>query len=153
MQKTRIIVIRMKEIIYTAAFIGAGIILLLLLIFILKPHASKQDDQALAKYNAGIYTSSMSLNNTTLNLEVTIDSDRITSIRLVNTDDAVMTMFPLLKPALKDLEEQIIEKQDTTGISLSDDSRYTQTLLISEIDAIIQKALTDPSSSPEETHH
>ena len=99
------------------------------------------------------YTSTLSLNNTALNLEVTIDPDRITSIRLINIDDTVTTMFPLLKPALSDLESQIIEKQGTADIKMSDDSRYTQTLLLNEIDAIINEASINQEATPEPMRH
>ena len=75
MQKTRIVVIRMKEIIYTSIFIGIGILLIILLVFVLKPKTEKQNDQTSARFNAGVYTSTLSLNNTALNLEVTIDPD------------------------------------------------------------------------------
>ena len=153
MQKTRIVVIRMKEIIYTSIFIGIGILLIILLVFVLKPKAEKQIDQTSARFNAGIYTSTLSLNNTALNLEITIDPDRITSIRLVNIDDTVTTMFPLLKPALSDLESQIIEKQGTTDIKMSDDSRYTQTLLLNEIDTLINEASINREATPEPMHH
>lgn len=153
MQKTRIVVIRMKEIIYTSIFIGIGILLIILLVFVLKPKTEKQNDQTSARFNAGVYTSTLSLNNTALNLEVTIDPDRITSIRLINIDDTVTTMFPLLKPALSDLESQIIEKQGTADIKMSDDSRYTQTLLLNEIDTIINEASINQEATPEPMHH
>ncbi|MGI5968924.1 MAG: hypothetical protein ACOX76_04565 [Lachnospiraceae bacterium] len=153
MQKTRIVVIRMKEIIYTSIFIGIGILLIILLVFVLKPKTEKQNDQTSARFNAGVYTSTLSLNNTALNLEVTIDPDRITSIRLINIDDTVTTMFPLLKPALSDLESQIIEKQGTADIKMSDDSRYTQTLLLNEIDAIINEASINQEATPEPMRH
>ena len=153
MQKTRIVVIRMKEIIYTSIFIGIGILLIILLVFVLKPKTEKQNDQTSARFNAGVYTSTLSQNNTALNLEVTIDPDRITSIRLINIDDTVTTMFPLLKPALSDLESQIIEKQGTADIKMSDDSRYTQTLLLNEIDAIINEASINQEATPEPMRH
>ena len=153
MQKTRIVVIRMKEIIYTSIFIGIGILLIILLVFVLKPKTEKQNDQTSARFNAGVYTSTLSLNNTALNLEVTIDPDRITSIRLINIDDTVTTMFPLLKPALSDLESQIIEKQGTADIKMSDDSRYTQTLLLNEIDAILNEASINQEATPEPMRH
>ena len=153
MQKTRIVVIRMKEIIYTSIFIGIGILLIILLVFVLNPKTEKQNDQTSARFNAGVYTSTLSLNNTALNLEVTIDPDRITSIRLINIDDTVTTMFPLLKPALSDLESQIIEKQGTADIKMSDDSRYTQTLLLNEIDAIINEASINQEATPEPMRH
>ncbi len=140
MSKTRIVVIQMKEIIYTALFAGLAVLLIVLLVFIFKPENTDDANKSEAKYNAGTYTSQLALNNTALNLEVTVDPDRITSIRLVNISDAVTTMFPLLEPALNELETQILEKQSTKDLKISDNSRYTQTLLIDAIDKVISRA-------------
>lgn len=145
MSKTKIVVIQMKEIIYTALFIGAGIVLIILLVLLFKPSGNEADtpetaSTAEAVYKAGTYTSQLSLNNTALNLEVIVDKDRIKSVRLVNLDEAVTTMFPLLEPALKEIETQLINGQNIDAITISDSSRYTQTLLIDAIAAILDKA-------------
>ena len=140
MSKTKIVVIQMKEIIYTALLAGLTILLIILLVFIFKPKNTGSENQSEARFNAGTYTSQLALNNTALNLEVTVDSKKITSIRLVNISDAVTTMFPLLEPALKDLESQILKTQSTENLTISDNSRYTQTLLLNAIDTTLQKA-------------
>ena len=140
MSKTRIVVIQMKEIIYTALLAGLAVLLIILLVFIFKPKNTDDSNQNEARFNAGTYTSQIALNNTALNLEVTVDPEKITSIRLVNISEAVTTMFPLLEPALQELETQILEKQDTQNLNISDSSRYTQALLVDAIDKIIQQA-------------
>lgn len=141
MAKTKIIVIQMKEIIYTALFIGIGIVLIFLLVFLFKPKASEDTtNESAAVYNAGTYTSQIMLNNTALNLEVTVDPERIKGVRLVNIDESVTTMFPLLVPALAQIEDQLINDQTLTNIEISNTSRYTQTLLIDAISEVLEKA-------------
>ena len=148
MSKTKIVVIQMKEIIYTALFLGAGIILIIMLILLFRPSDSSdttsvESAETAAIYNAGTYTSQLSLNNTALNLEVIVDKDRIKSVRLINIDDSVTTMFPLLEPSLKEIETQLIEEQNIDAVKISDSSRYTQTLLIDAIAAVLDKAAAD----------
>lgn len=146
MANTKIIVIQMKEIIYTALFIGVGIILIILLVLMFKPSGPGSSDntqtsgETAALYNPGTYTSELALNNTTLNLEVIVDSDRIKSVRLVNLEESVATMFPLLEPSLEEIETQLISNQSIDNIQLSDNSKYTQTLLVDAISAILDKA-------------
>lgn len=151
MSNTKIIVIKMKEIIYTAIFAGAGIVLIILLVLMFKSPDNDQSDTDIstktsAIYNAGTYTSQLSLGNTALNLEVIVDKDRVKSIKLINLDEAVTTMFPLLLPSLEEIETQIIEGKDIDSINVSENSRYTQTLLIDAIASILDKAsITSPN--------
>lgn len=143
MAKTKIIVIQMKEIIYTALFIGLGILLIVLLVFLFKPKGTSETTGETASiYNAGKYTAQIALNNTALDLEVTVDPDRVKSVRLVNIDDSVTTMFPLLQPALDEIEAQLISEQNIDSITISENSKYTQTLLIDAISKILDGAST-----------
>ena len=146
MSKTKIVVIQMKEIIYTALFLGAGIILIIMLVLLFRPSDNadgSQTQETAAIYKAGTYNSQLSLNNTALNLEVIVDRDHIKSVRLVNIDDSVTTMFPLLEPSLKEIETQLINGQSIDSITISDSSRYTQTLLIDAIAALLDRAAAD----------
>ena len=72
--KTKIIVLHMKEIIYTVIFATLGILILCLLFFMFSGdrHSSVSDK----KYAPGVYTSSFTLGNEDLELEVSV-SDQI----------------------------------------------------------------------------
>ena len=52
--KTKIIVLRMKEIIYTAIFVGLGILLILLLLVMFRPGKESTPASAKAQYIPGI---------------------------------------------------------------------------------------------------
>ncbi len=141
MAKTKIIIIQMKEIVSTAVLVILGILLIVLLVFIFGPKKDKSGEtDSAAIYNAGTYSAQISLNNTALNLEVTVDPDRVKSVDLVNIDESVTTMFPLLMPSLQDIETQLVNQVSIDDIVLSEDSRYTQTLLIDSLKTILEKA-------------
>lgn len=147
MSKTRIVVIQLKEIIYTALFVILGILLILLLVFMFMPKKeSKVAQEAEQKYTAGVYTTMMTLNDTALNLEVVVDDNHINSVSIVNVDESVTTMYPLLEPSLKEIANQLYKDVDINEIKLSEDSKYTQTLLVETIKATLAKASTYSTS-------
>ena len=140
MSKTKIVVIHLKEIIYTAIFAGLGILLIILLIIMF---LNKKEDTATMTgklYTPGVWTSALVLNDTSMNLEVVLDADHINSVRIVNIDESVSTMFPLVEPSLKDIEMQLSEGVDINAVTISEDSKYTQTLLVDAIKATLAKA-------------
>ena len=99
--KTKIIVLRMKELIYTGIFIALGLLLIILLIVVFSPKKREEAASPTQEptYVPGIYTTSLMLNDRTVDIAVTVDENNINDIRMVNLDEAVTTMFPLLEPA------------------------------------------------------
>lgn len=144
MAKTKIVVVQLKEIIYTVIFAALGILLILLLIFMF----SGKDKEDIATdsplYKAGVWTTSIPLSDTVINLEVILDEDQIKSVRMVNIDETITTMYPLVAPALEEISEQLGNGIPIDQLKLNDDSKYTQTLLIDAIKAILEKAKATP---------
>lgn len=95
------------------------------------------------QYTPGVYTSSIVLNDTSLNIEVVLDEDHINSVRVVNIDEATTTMYPLIQPALDDIFKQLEEGVDLESITLSEDQKYTQQLLLDAVKNTIAKATID----------
>lgn len=138
--KTKIVVLRMKEIIYTAIFIGLGILLVMLLFIMFRPKkdAPAASDQVL--YIPGVYTASLTLGSQEVNVEVAVDADRISSISMVPLSDSVATMYPLVQPSLQSLTKQICETQSLENLTYSEDTRYTSQVLIQAIEKAVKKA-------------
>lgn len=137
--KTKIVVLHMKEIIYTVLFAVLAIVLIFLLVFMFLPH--KKDSAATEeKYIPGVYTSTVTLNSTPLEVEVTVDESHINSIRFSNLDETVAAMYPLIQPTIEDIAEQVYEKQSLEDIEYSSDSPYTSQVIINAIDDAIKKA-------------
>ncbi|NLK29341.1 MAG: hypothetical protein GX306_13560 [Clostridiales bacterium] len=149
MAKTKIVVIHLKEIIYTVIFAALGILLILLLIFMFWPDKKEETiSENTNLYRAGVWTSSIPLNDTAVNLEVVVDRDHINSVRLINIDDTITTMYPLIEPSLEAIRTQLYEDVPIDQITLQEDSKYTQTLLLEAIKAALDKAKITPTPTP-----
>lgn len=139
--KTKIIVLHMKEIIYTALFI-LFLIFLAILLFFMFGRKSSEDEPANSDilYTPGAYTSSVSMDQTNLEVEVTVDENHIKSIRFSNLDETVETMYPLLQSSMENLADQIVSAQSAENIALPEDSQYTSSLILSAIQDALEKA-------------
>ena len=137
--KTKIVVLHMKEMIYTLIFAGLGILLILLLIFMFLPRQKDKTTETM-KYIAGVYTSTIQFNDSTIDVQVIVDEEKINSVSLVNLDETVASMYPLREPAVKNLADQIISKQSTENISYSDENQYTSLVILNAVNDALQKA-------------
>lgn len=149
MSRTRIVIFQLKEIIYTAIFVGLGILLLILLFFMFWPGKAKETSSTAVKtsavsdtatYKAGVYNTELSLGDSVINLRVSMDSDHVKSVELVNLEDSVETMYPLIKPAVKQISDQLAQNVSPEEVVLSDDSPYTSQMILDTVSQIIEKA-------------
>ena len=139
--RTKIVVLHMKEIIYTVVFATLAILLIILLLFMFLPK-NKEVKSNEEQYLPGVYTSTVTLNNTALEVEVTVDESHINSIRFSNLDETVATMFPLIQTAIEDIAEQVYEHQSLESIQYSEDNPYTSQVIINAIEEALKKAET-----------
>lgn len=138
--KTKIVVLHMKELIYTAIFAGLGILLVILFFFMFLPGKEKERTAETMKYAAGVYTSSLLFQDSTIEVQVIVDENRIQSVSLVNLSETVETMYPLVKPALEEMAEQIIKNQSVERISYNPDNQYTSIMLLNAVEKALEKA-------------
>lgn len=135
----KIMVLRLREIIYTAIFLALGILLVVLLI---RMFTSPEDSSAASAdiYVPGVYTSALQLGSRYVDVEVTVDADRIRGARLVDLDESITTMYPLMEPAMESLEEQLLACQSTDQIVHMESRKYTSQALLTAIEKTLQKA-------------
>ncbi len=138
--KTKIVVLHLKELVYTAIFATLGILLIILLVFMFLPNGKDKGTKETMTYTAGVYTSSIQLNDNAIDVEVVVDESHINSISLVNLDETTAAMYPLMQPALDNLSQQIYEKQSLEDISYEDDNQYTSMVLLNAIESALDKA-------------
>ncbi len=161
--KTKIVVLHMKELIYTGIFAVLGILFVVLLVMMFLPDKENTDgdtptgtespegstnvsddasptSDTVSLYIPGVYNTELVLGDQTLNVEVMVNRDAITSIQLVNLSEAVTTMYPLLQPAFDSLAAQICEQQSLDNISYDADSKYTSLVLLEAIRNSLEKA-------------
>lgn len=140
--KTKIIVLHMKELIYTAIFVALTILFIILLITMFGRNDSDETTETMAQttYIPGVYTTSLTLNNSVIDVEVVVDENHINSVRLVHIDEAVTTMFPLVEPAFDSIAGQIDEGVAIENITYDENNRYTSQALLQAIQASLDKA-------------
>ena len=145
--KTKIVVLRMKRIIFLALLGVVGILLGILILALIFPKenstVSESQDAAVSKYIPGVYTSSSMLEGTEVDVQVVVDENNINSVSLVQLDDTIETMYPLITPTIEDLEAQILEKQSFDEITYAENSQYTSIVLLGAIQDAISKASSE----------
>ena len=137
--KTKIVVLHMKELIYTIVFVILAVLWISLL-GLMCGQEKKDNSTETMKYTTGKYTSSIMFNDNTIDVEVVVDENRINSISLVNLDESVATMYPLMQPALDNISQQIYDKQSLEGLDYGTENQYTSTVLINAIKEALGKA-------------
>lgn len=148
--KTKIVVLRLKEVLLTGMFVLLGIIIVVILVVSFLPKNEEDSKptnatiESTLSYMPGTYSTSLILNDMTANIEVIVDENYISSVRFVELNEALKTKYPLLEPALSDIADQLIETQSLESIVYSDDMRYTATLLISAIESALKEATVVP---------
>ena len=141
--KTKIVVLHMKEVIYTGIFLLFLVILGVLVFLMFGPGKSETaSSDAVSKYTPGIYRTSIRLNNNTFDVEVTVDQDQIKAVHLANLSETTSAMFPLVEPVLDSLSSQIYSSQSLENLEYSSDQKYTALMLIHAIDEAVAKAET-----------
>ena len=140
--KTKIVVLHTKELIYTAVFALLCILLIVLLFVMFGPGHTDKKQTSHKQYTPGTYTSTLTLNNTNLEVEVSVDSSRINSIRFANLDETVTTMFPL-----EEIADQIYDTQSLDAVELSDDAPYTSQIILNAIRQAVEKAAVNKTAA------
>ena len=164
--KTKIVVLHMKELIYTGVFAALGILLIVMLIIMFMPKDKEDTPQSpevppqteesgaattssQSAYIPGIYTTELVLGGQTIDVEVIVGQEAITSIRLVNLSESVTTMYPLLEPTLESICSQVYETQSLENITYTAESKYTSLVLLEAIRNSLSKAQPEESSASE----
>lgn len=145
MAKTRIIVLKLKKLLRIAIPVALVLVLFIVLLVLFSSPKDTENNggttvPTTATYHAGVYSSVIELNDSLLNLEVVVDTDHINSVRLVNLDEATAAMYPLIEPAAADISAQLCAGTALDDVTLSESSKYTQTLLLDSIRTTLEKA-------------
>lgn len=151
---TRIVVIPLKKLIIMICVISALIILAAIFIFggsssdaakstgvnISTSTDTVKKNTSCPTYSPGVYTSSILLNGTPIDIQVTVDSDNINNIEMVNLSESVQTMYPMLNSSFDEIKTAVINNGSTDNITYNAGSKYTATMLLSAIDSALAKA-------------
>ena len=142
--KTKIIVLHAKELVAAGILAAFGLLLILLLILLILPKKQGQDSGEepilpTPSYQPGIYKAQLRLGDQLVEVETILESDRIASVRLTSLDEVITTAYPLLKPTMESICEQVCEKQSLEDIKIESSARYTSLALLSAIESCLEK--------------
>ena len=127
MHRTKIVVLHMKEVIYTMVFVALAIVLFIVLFAMFRKEKTIEESSL---YNPGVYTSAITLGENVLNIEVVVDKERINSISFKNLSEEVATMYPLVQPCMDVITQQIYQTQSLEGITYDENGAYTSEILM-----------------------
>lgn len=145
MSKTRIVILQLRELIFTAIFVGLGILLLILLFIMFWPGKDgKKEEASLSnqtekEYEAGVYTQELQVGDATLNLQLSLDEDCIKSVEIVNLDESVETMYPLMQPTVEEISNQLAAGKSMDEIVVSEESQYTEKVIVDAVSSMIKE--------------
>lgn len=158
--QTRIVILKMRTIIYTGIFIFLVLVLGVLLYLMFGKNTQNAGESAspassavnsagsvtsltentVSLYAPGCYHSVLKLGDYSVDVSVTVSANRIESIQLPELSDEITNSYPLLEPALTDLSEKILAVQSTEYLIYAENMQYTQTALTDTINTALKKA-------------
>jgi len=138
--QTRIIVIKLKELVFKVLLIILAIVLILFLIISFSNKSTETSASVSnSKYTAGVYSSHVTLNGNPIDIQVTVDKDNINTIKMVNVSESVTTMYPLIQSSFDEIAAKVCETGSTKNITYSAENKYTSTILLKAIESALAK--------------
>ncbi|MBR4731583.1 MAG: hypothetical protein IK081_02340 [Lachnospiraceae bacterium] len=137
--KTKIIVLHAKDLILAGLLTAAGLFLILLMILLFLPRKENNAVPTSACYVPGIYKAEVFLGGKAIEVETVLERDRISSIRLVNLDEAITTAYPLLLPTMEHVRDQIYKTQSVQDVTPEPSAKYTSLVLLDAIGNCLEK--------------
>ena len=136
-KKAKLVVLHMKELLYTGLFLILGILFVVIIILMF---SGKNSNLVSNKYTPGQYTTTLTFNGNVMDVMVTVDETSITAIELNHLEESVSVMYPLMEPTLDELSAQILETQSLENLSYGEDNQYTSMLLLDAIASSLEQA-------------
>lgn len=154
MASTKLIVLKSKEIIYTAIFAALIIILIIILVVMFRPKKTEEENNDTdtsttsletteVSYIPGTYSSTISLGESTVSVMVTVDEESITDVSFENLSESVTTMYPLLESSMEDINTQLQYVSSIDDITYSSDTQYTTTVICNAIKNALVDAIAN----------
>lgn len=132
---TKIVVVKLREVIKTAVFAILGLLILGIIVYLFIPKGDNNN----AKYIPGTYSSEIILHSNPVLVEVTVSKDEILGINLLNMRETQEVFYPLFERSINDIASQIIENQNT-NIKSSINTSMTDNILVKAIDKALEEA-------------
>ncbi len=140
----KIVVLQMKELIKSAIIAVVGLVLIILLIYFLIPKKSTGSEpgaQSAANYIPGTYAATIVLHNKPVDVMVTVTENEITDITMSEMPVSEELFYPLFKPTLANLRDEIVKSQSLELLIIPQEAEMTSKILIEAVNAALQQAM------------
>ena len=138
MRSTRIMALRLGEIIKTFIFVIAGIAMVLILVNLFASK-TKSKDEAPVTYIPGTYNVNLKLSKGSVDVEVVVSNNKITGVAFKNLPEDQQVFYPLFKPTMEILSTGILDSQ-SIEVAVPEDRYVTGQVLLSAINEALAQA-------------
>ena len=140
MGSARIYVVRLREILKTLLFALVGLAIILLLVYFFAPKDKPTEISEL--YVPGTYSAAIMVKEGPITVDVVVTGNEIISVTLRNLTEAHEAFYPLLKPAMAQISEDIIKTQGT-NVAIPDQFSVTGATLLTAVKQALTQAVAD----------
>ena len=142
MVKSRFLVLQMKDLIRMGIFVVIGLVLLVVLIMAIMPNGSNAGEMTFGNFTPGTYTSYIIIHNQPIGVLVTVDENEIVEINLSQMAESQEVFYPLIRPTMAALSQQVIYRQ-STDVEAPIEAAITSRILLDAINNALIQASVD----------
>jgi uncharacterized protein with FMN-binding domain len=143
MSGTRIFVFKLRDIIKYGLIAVLGLAVVIAIVVAVtsggKPSAV---NNAAGMYAPGTYTAQIVLHNKPVNISVTVTDREIIAIEMSDMEHDQEVFYPLFRPTIESLAQEIIRRQ-STEVPIDSYSAVTSQILLDAVNAALSQARAD----------
>ena len=129
----KIYVVKMKQIIRWAVALILAVLIVIGIVSAIG-HAGSRPT-----YNPGVYTSSIILHNSPVNVEVEVSAHSIESVRVLELSETQQVFYPLFASSAEDIAERVVAEQ-SCDITLDSEYSVTGGIILDAVSQALDKA-------------
>jgi len=136
----KIVVLKRRQLLLSAILVIIAIVTVLIISFSTRSNSDDGIHLEDARFIPGLYNSDIRLSEYTLHLELAVDRNCIKSINITNLNEEILSMYPLIEPSLQAVSKQLLDGVAIDAVTINEDSKFTQMMLIEAIGSMLEKA-------------
>jgi len=140
MGSARIYVVQLREILKMLLFALVGLAIILLLIYFFAP--KEKETEVTELYVPGTYSAAIMVKEGPITVDVIVTEKEIVSVTLRNLTEAHETLYPLLKPAMAQISEDVVKAQGT-DVAIPDHFSVTGATLLTAVKQALTQAFVE----------
>ena len=136
----KIVILKRRQLLLSAILVVIAIVIVLIISFSTGNNSDDNIHLEDARFLPGLYNSDIRLSEYTLHLELAVDRNCIKSVNITNLNEEILSMYPLIEPSLQAVSKQLLDGVAIDAVTISEDSKFTQMMLIEAIGSMLEKA-------------